>query len=143
MSAWCTGGSAAAQHGAPCIMRDRLSNAQHKFLREIEQEWADEKSARRRLASLPPLVLARWMESAPFRRRLTKTLYAVRQCREVAMSMASVRAAERICAAMEAGTSLSGAELRACLELVRQERERERNPLRRPPTDEEVRRRGW
>jgi hypothetical protein len=116
-------------------MRTRLSNAQYRFLRQIETEWSNEGQADQRLSEVEPLVLARWMASPPFRRRLGKTLGALRQRRELAVTFAAARAAERLRQALERGESPGGTIVRSWLELVKLVRAREQNPLQGDPGD--------
>src|SRR5688500_13105571 len=78
---WCAPGAPRA-HRRWRGMRERLSNAQYRFLRQMEKQPADVGKDEKRLADVEPLVLARWLASPPFKRRLEKTLLALRQRRE-------------------------------------------------------------
>ncbi len=121
-------------------MPERLTNAQREFLRALEKEWTDEQKSAQRLASVPPLVLARWLEAPPFKRRLRLTLRALRCRREIAVVLSGARASERLCAEMSKVASLkSAAELRACLELIKLVDARERKPVPEEPSEREER----
>jgi hypothetical protein len=120
-------------------MRERLSNAQYRFLRQMERQPAEDGKDEKRLPDVEPLVLARWLASPPFKRRLGNTLIALRQRRELAMMFAAARAAERLSHAMEKGAPTDRTAIRACLELVKLVRMREHKPLAEPPTDRQLR----
>ena len=120
-------------------MRERLSNAQYRFLRQMEKQPADDGKDEKRLADVEPLVLARWLASPPFKRRLDKTLLALRHRRELAVMFAAARASEWLSHAVDKGASADGGAVRCCLELVKLVRTREHKPLAERPTDRQLR----
>ena len=101
----------------------QLTVAQARFLRALEMECDVDEPPLRLLGNVRPWVLARWLGHTAFRERLRQLKTVLVQRRELALTVAAARAAERLGAGNENAQPLDADQRRVCVELVKLARE--------------------